>query len=128
MRTIANDFDRWGGHAYNLVDSELKARFHRVVSKRLREIAAHLGLTRERYEVRSNKGGIAVSGEITLHAETFYLQVCTGVMGGPQILLRTCKGRKDYSGGPNGWLPFSLLDDPAALVEKINTLVHGPTL
>ncbi len=46
-----------------------KHRFHREARKRLQVLAEELFLTRHSYGVRSNKGGVAVSGEITLHGE-----------------------------------------------------------
>jgi hypothetical protein len=61
---------------------------------------------------------IAVSGEITLHAATVYVQVCQPATGADSgILIRTCKGRDDYTGGPNNFAPLNLLDDIGALAD-----------
>ncbi len=95
--------------AYNEPQKHL---FHREARKRLLALAEALCLPRHAYDVRSNKGGVAVSGEITLHVDTIYVQVCqpaTGANSG--ILIRTCKGRKDYTGGPNNLVPLSYLDN-----------------
>ena len=83
-------------------DDEQKRRFHSSARSRLKKLATELRLSPGSYEVRSNKGGIAVSGEITLHYDHFYLQVSQfGLSSGHGILIRTCEGRKDYTGGPN---------------------------
>ena len=56
-----------------------KRRFHSAARTRLRHLAAELGFSRTSFDLRSNKGGIAVSGEITLHHEHVYIQVCQPV-------------------------------------------------
>src|SRR5271165_6273454 len=59
---------------------------------------------------------IAVSGEITLHHERLYVQVCQPATGSDSgILIRSCKGRADYTGGPNNFVPLSCLDNIEAL-------------
>jgi hypothetical protein len=99
--------------AYN--DAQ-KRSFHATGRKRLRALATVLGLKAGTYEVRSNRGGVAVSGEVTLHGENLYVQICQPATGADSgILIRTCKGRKDYTGGPNNLLPLSWLDHTEAL-------------
>ncbi len=95
--------------AYN--DAQ-KRSFHATARKRLKALAAALGLKAGTYDVRSSLGGIAVSGEATLHGEHLYVQICQPATGWDSgILIRTCKGRKDYTGGPNNFAPLSDLDD-----------------
>jgi hypothetical protein len=95
--------------AYNEPQKHL---FHREARKRLRELAEALCLPRNSYDLRSSKGGVAVSGEITLHGETLYVQVCQPATGADSgVLIRTCLGREDFTGGPNHFLPLSALDD-----------------
>ena len=65
--------------------------------------------------MRSNRGGVAVSGEVTLHGQNLYVQICQPATGHDSgILIRTCEGRKDYTGGANNFAPLSLLDNLAA--------------
>lgn len=81
-----------------------KDQLHRAGKKALKALAAKLELPEGSFEVRSNKGGIAVSGEVTLHSDNLYVQIfesCT--RRGLQVMFRTCKGRKDYSGGQNNF-------------------------
>ena len=90
-----------------------KAQFHRAATKALKSLATKLDLTKENHEVRSNKGGIAVSGEVTLHSDNIYIQISESFNGkGLQVLFRTCNGRKDYSGGQNNYAPIERLEDP----------------
>ncbi len=88
-------------------------------------LARELGLPRGSTEIRSNKGGIAVSGEIILHHETLYLQVSQSSFGGG-ILYRSCKGRKDFCGGVNHFADVALLDDPPRLAALLRPFVNAP--
>ena len=93
-----------------------KEAFHREYRKALKAFAKRLGLPEGSYEVRSNKGGPAVLGEVTLHADTLYMQVHRSFTGeGIQVLYRSCKGRKDYSGGCNNYMPVAALDNERGL-------------
>lgn len=85
--------------------NEAKLTFHREGAKFLRELAKAVGMPNGTYDVRSNKAGPAVSGEVTLHGETLYVQLSESCVGGPGIgiLFRTCRGTKDYTGGQNNW-------------------------
>jgi hypothetical protein len=79
-----------------------KNEFRRLSRKLLKEVAelTQLGTA----DLRYNEGGIAVSGEATLHTDLVYIQVSSIDLG---ILVRVCKGRKDYHGGPNQWYAWS---------------------
>ena len=101
-------FDR----SLSYCEPELKRAFHREGKKVLRRLAALLGLQRGEFDVRSNRGGIAVSGEVILHSERLYVQIDQTIMG-PQsvIMMRTCNGRKDYTGGMNHFAPITALAD-----------------
>jgi hypothetical protein len=102
-------------------DERQKSAFHREARLRLKAVASALGLLPESYDLRSNKGGIAVSGEVTLHGEAIYMQASQPFAGGPEtgLLIRSCKGRKDYTGGPNNFAPLSMLEDPKALATRV---------
>ena len=99
-------------HSLSYCDPGLKKAFHREGKKVLRKLAALMGLKKGEYDVRSNMGGIAVSGEVTLHTDRLYVQIDQTIMG-PQsvILMRTCDGRKDYTGGMNHFAPITALTD-----------------
>ncbi|MFY9657650.1 MAG: hypothetical protein WAK01_13890 [Methylocystis sp.] len=76
--------------------------------------------------MRSNRAGIAVSGEITLHHDRVYIQICQPATGADSgILIRTCEGRRDFEGGRNHLAPLSLLDRPAELAEYVRTVMSG---
>lgn len=108
-------------------DGTQKHLFHSAAHSRLRRLAAELGLASGSYDLRSNQGGIAVSGEITLHHECVYVQVSQSAMGGNMgILIRKCRGRRDFTGGPNNFAPLDLLDDVHALAARV--LVVAPEL
>lgn len=99
---------------------EAKRLFHQNARRQLHKLAAALGFNAGDYDLRSNKGGIAVSGEVTLHADRLYVQASQPASGGNTgILFRSCEGRRDYVGGTNHFASLDLLHDPAALATLI---------
>lgn len=56
-------------------DEQQKRRFHTTARSRLKKLAAELALPPGSFEIRSNRAGIAVSGEVTLHHTAAYIQV-----------------------------------------------------
>jgi len=104
-------------------DEQHKKRFHTMARSRLKKLAAALQFPAGSYEVRSNKAGIAVSGEVTLHHTAVYIQVGQfGMSSGHGILIRTCKGRKDYTGGANHFVALVMLDDIPALAAAVRAI------
>ncbi len=105
-------------------DAEQKRRFHREARKRLKHLATELGFPTGSYDLRSNLGGIAVSGEITLHHETVYVQICQPATGHDTgIMIRTCQGRLDYAGGRNHFEPLRRLDDIPGLAARMRDVL-----
>jgi hypothetical protein len=101
-----------------------KPAFHSKGRTVLKYVAEALQLPKGSYEIRSNKGGHAVLGEVTLHSDRLYLQFREPINGGDVgILYRTCNGRKDYSGGRNNWMGYSKLLDFGAAVEVFRQLL-----
>lgn len=91
---------------------DAKEIFHQDGKTFLHSVAKALGMQTKDYDLRSNKGGIAVSGEITLHSDNLYLQLSHSCMGrGAQVLFRTCDGRTDYCGHVNHLIQMTLLKD-----------------
>ena len=106
-------------------DEHAKRLFHSRARSQLRRLATALGLPPGSYDLRSNPAGIAVSGEITLHTDFLYVQASQSVMGHDNgILFRTCKGRKDYVGGPNNFAALDLLNRPEELARRIRERCH----
>jgi len=97
-----------------------KDDFHRKLKTVLKGIARDLGLSD--FEVRSNKGGPAVLGEVTLHASNLYLMVggsCCEA-DNPDVMYRSCQGRKDYTGGRNQWMTFrEFMGDREEVLDKL---------
>ena len=97
-------------------NEEDKATFHKEAKSVLRKVAKAMGLTTGEFDLRSNKGGIAVSGEVTLHSDNAYIQVSQS-MGRPTVLYRSCNGRKDYTGGCNQYVDVSSLLDESTIAK-----------
>lgn len=103
-------------------DDDAKRLFHRRCRQQLKLLADALGLTPGSYDLRSNQGGSAVSGEITLHGASLYVQACQPATGSHiGLMYRTCQGRADYTGGPNYFASLDLLNDPETLARHIRT-------
>ena len=117
MSKPSKEFDFRKSVAY---DAEAKRVFHSRAKSQLLRLATALGLEPGSYDLRSNQAGIAVSGEITLHGDHLYVQVSQSAMGHHSgVLFRTCKGRKDYVGGPNNFASLDLLNRPDELAHWI---------
>ena len=115
-------------HADCSYEPERKCRFHTIARARLRDLAKELRLDAGSFDLRSNAGGIAVSGEITLHHDSIYVQVCQpATRADTGILIRSCNGRRDYSGGRNHYAPLALLDDILALAVRVRAAMAETT-
>lgn len=90
-----------GSASYNETN---KKRFEREARKLLRDVVRLLELPKGSYDLRHNKAGIACSGDYTLHTDQVYVQINLDSL--PAVLVRTCKSRKDYTGGRNQWYSF----------------------
>jgi hypothetical protein len=107
-------------------DDDAKRLFHRHARRQLGLLAAALGLAPGSFDLRSNQGGIAVSGEATLHTEHIYVQACQPATGHDSgVLFRVCEGRKDYTGGRNNFASLELLNDPGQLARLIRKACHA---
>jgi hypothetical protein len=100
-------------------DEDAKRLFHSAARKALRDLAQHFALTPPDYNLRVNAGGIAVSGEVTLHADWLYVQVSIGSFGDHEILYRTVRDREDYCGGRNHFARIDALLKPARFAARI---------
>lgn len=94
------------------LQNEGKNEFHKWGKSVCRMIAKQLQLSNKSFEIRSNKGGDAVLGEITLHGERIYIQLCVVDFGqNKKFMYRSCNGIKDYTGGINRWMRWDRLYD-----------------
>jgi len=105
--------------AYN---DSAKREFLRVAKQMAIHLAVRLGLNEDQYEVRVNKGGPAVSGEVTLHTDTRYIQFAQsfGILK-DGFLVRSCKGRKDHVGGRNHYVKWESLRN----LDKVAEFIRG---
>lgn len=62
-------------NAYSIEGAELKKQFHVKGKEFLNKLAAVIGLQKGEFEVRNNAGGMAVSGEVTLHSDDIYSEI-----------------------------------------------------
>ena len=108
-----------------------KQAFHAEGKRFLKKVADALGLEKDSYDVRSNQGGMAVSGEVTLHSDTLYVQLYESATSrGVSVLYRSCASRKDYSGGQNHFIQADALRDPgrqAGWLQSLEALRHRVT-
>ncbi len=114
-------------------DEAAKRTFHQEGRAALRRLADALGLDADTFEVRSNKGGPAVSGEVTLHGDEVYVQLSLGGLGHDrEVLYRRVSGRKDYCGERNHFASVTALLAPDRFAEqlrrdlRLSPAVHTP--
>jgi hypothetical protein len=106
-------------------DPDAKRLFHSRARRQFRQLATALGLAPGAYDLRSNQGGVAVSGEVTLHADRLYVQACQPATGHDSgVLFRSCEGRRDYVGGHNNFASLDLLHQPDELARRIREACH----
>lgn len=93
----------YGRADFAYCDAELKRGLHKDSAAYLRILAEQLELPEDSYEIRQNEGGIAVSGEITLHSDSLYVQISQWADAGDnlRLLIRGCRSRADYTGFVN---------------------------
>ena len=110
------------------MNAESKNLYHKKWIKNLADLAYALQLPEGSYTVRSNKGGPAVLGEITLHSNWFYIMVGgTEITSVDRVLYRTCKSQKDFVGGYNRYCLTNMLTTPEFQNELRNWILHTPT-
>lgn len=106
-------------------DAEAKIEFEAAARQALRRVYHVLKLRPEggnsiRPTIRFNAGGIAVSGEVTLHSDGLYVQVAESYSGkGNEVMFRFVKSRTDYSGGPNHWASAAELEDAKTFAKRL---------
>lgn len=107
-----------------------KTEFHKLAKAELRKLVKNLGMTRGTYDIRSNLGGDAVAGEVILHTEKVYLQIITKGFGekGLRVMYRTCKGRKDYTGGQNNYVSLEEFLTPEFRYKLSNMIFSDLTV
>ena len=103
---IADIIRLQGKCSYN---AENKTQFRAAALKFLRALRALLGIDAD---VRYNVGGIAVSGDCTLHSNALYISFnADGISSTLGVMYRSCRGRSDYTGGANCWFSWSRLQE-----------------
>ena len=118
LTTLALD-----GIAYN---AERKKLFHGKTRRALTALADAFGYERRDFDLRSNHGGKAASGEATLHSNEVYIQVSCDCRGA-RVLFRRCRNRRDYCGDPNHFATIDELTNPTRLAARICRELRLPT-
>ena len=86
----------------------LKDEYRKLGKTILKYVAEKLGLKKGEFDIRWNPGGIACSGDHVLHSDNIYIALHDNI-GLGWFYWRTCKGRKDYTGGSNQVVPWTKL-------------------
>lgn len=89
---------------------EGKKAFAKEAKRQLRRLAKELDLPTGSYDLRYNEGGIAVSGEATLHTDNLYVQIEKGFSPGT-VMYRACDNRKDFTGKTNHFTDEGVFDE-----------------
>jgi hypothetical protein len=111
MQSIIAISQNWDG------SYEQKKKFHADCKKWLMKIASRLGLEKSQFDIRSNKGGPAVLGDIILHSDNLYINM-GGSYYSSSFYFRSCKNRKDFTGGRNMWIDYEHINDLDYAVKR----------
>jgi len=101
-------------------NEEGKARFRRVGKAAMRELAEILELKTP--DINFNPGGVAVSGDLRLmgmcnEEKGIYISINKS-MPNLEVMYRSIKDMKDYTGGGNNWMRYEDLDN----LEKLKSM------
>lgn len=112
LRTLA-----YRGVSY---DEPAKRVFHSEGRAAMRRLAEALELIEGSFDIRSNKGGTAISGEITLHGDEVWVRLSLGVFGtGHEVAFRQVRGRDDHLGDRNRWASVDELLAPDRFATRL---------
>src|SRR3546814_693895 len=105
LKTLAYRGGANDEHAKRLCQSEGRAAMRRLADDLARDEGS--------FDIRYNKGGPAVSGEVTLHGEDVWVQLSLGLSGpAREVCFRKVQGRDDHLGDRNCWASIRELVDP----------------
>jgi len=108
-------------------DEPAKRLFHSEGRSALRRLAEVLGLEDGSFDIRSNKAGPAVSGEITLHADMLWVQLSLGPFGPDrEVCFRKVQDRRDHIGERNLWASVRELVEPERFAARIRRELKLP--
>lgn len=102
-----------------------KARYHKEWKTKFHKVALYLMEPGASFNIKSNKGGRGVLGEITLHSDRIYIQAggsCDPDEVPDKLLIRSCKGLTDYTGGQNHYIDASLT--AAQIADKARSFIR----
>lgn len=102
-----------------------KALFRQEAQRVLKALAEAMGLSEGEYDIRSNAGGDAVSGEVILHTDQVYVQISKSLMGrNADVLYRACNGRDDkrYYEHRNHLTSVAAFEDLESFARHLNRL------
>lgn len=102
-------------------DEAAKRVFHAEGRAAMRRLAEALALDPGSYDIRSNKGGPAVSGEITLHGNEIWVRLSLDVFGPDhEVAFRQVRSRDDHCGDRNRWASINELLAPDRFASRLH--------
>lgn len=100
-----------------MIQGDLKLDFKSKGKKFLLILKRELQITN--CDILYNPGGISVSGDHTLHSENLYINFNSEIAH-VGLMFRSCKSKKDYTGGHNNWLHWAQISlDPNLLITRL---------
>jgi hypothetical protein len=106
--------------------SAIKEQFISLSRSYLRMIAKELCLTKEQFDLRVNRAGVAVSGDIHLHTDKLYVDFSQSCLGSDMgFMFRHCESQKDFTGGANRWMKWERLTDIPYVIEQFKNAMAG---
>lgn len=109
---------------YSDLGSVNKGQLHTKGRTFLKNLAQALGMQPGDFDLRSNRGGMAVSGEVILHSDNLYVQISDSMTScqGLQVLFRSCKSRRDFCGHQNNFASLDSLRDRSSQARVLTSM------
>lgn len=106
-------------------DGEMKEEWKKRAMAVLRKVAKDLHLVAGTYTISFNPGGIAVSGDATLHHDRVYVSLSPSGWSDSVGYARRCAGQKDYGGKWGlGWENHDIPASYEGLVRLVRDLLE----
>lgn len=108
-------------------DASAKRLFPAEGRSAVRRLAAALALEDGSFDIRSNKAGPAVPGNVTLHGESIWVHLSIGLLGpGHEVCFRKVQDRRDPIGQRSYWASVRDLLAPEQLAARIRQDLRLP--
>jgi len=105
-------------NGYSDETAKEKEEFLSLCRSYAKMIVKELGLIPSQYDLRTNRAGVACSGDVHLHTDTLYVAFeQTSICREFGFMYRSVTGRRDFTGGQNRWMKWENLINVQGVIK-----------